>query len=92
MVIDESSGHGSEMDLLNQALEIAQREKAKLYDKQPELLIGEIQEIADEYPGISGKKYFLAFVAGCLVERYGISILTAEKAVKIWSTNKKAST
>ncbi|MEK7503504.1 MAG: hypothetical protein AAB577_00795 [Patescibacteria group bacterium] len=90
MSYKESSGHGGEMDLIHQGLEMARKEKAELYSKQPELLVDEIQEMADEHPNISGKKYFMAFAAGCLVERYGISVPTADKAVKVWSSNKKA--
>lgn len=85
----KSSSPVSETYLLDQAMEKAQQEKRDLYGRNPELLVGEIQKIADDFPDIityCGQSYFLAFVAGVLAERYGISIAIANQAVDAWNT------
>jgi len=80
----------SETYLLDKAVEQSRRKKRNLYNKRPELLIDDVQKIADDFPDIIlkyGRSYFLAFVAGVLAERYGISIVTANRVLAIW--NKK---
>jgi len=79
---------GSETYILDQAMERVRKEKRNLYSKHPNLLVSEIQKIADDFPDIIlhyGKSYFMAFTAGVLAEKYGFSIVTANQAVKAWN-------
>ena len=81
------SDPSSETYLLDQAIRQTRRKERKRYAKHPELLVDEIQKISEDFPEIiscCGKPYFLAFVAGVLAEKYGISVLTANQAANTW--------
>ncbi len=81
----------SETYLLDKAMEKARKDEVARRNKNPKLWIDEVSKIADEHPEIikeSGETYFMAFAAGVIVERYGISVKAAARAISAWSSKK----
>ncbi len=84
----ESPEPGSETFLIDQVIEKARKERIEMYNKCPQLLIDDVQKIADEHPEVIkeyGGVYFMTFAAGVLVERFGISIEAANEATSSWN-------